>query len=69
MKLSGLLVCLGLVAQTFGQAYWYETISKQGKAPYNAQGAAYQVYRNVKDFGAKGKYPSQAAGMLSLTSL
>jgi glucan 1,3-beta-glucosidase len=55
MKLSlGISVCLGLVAQVFAQSYWYETIDHQGVAPYNSQGTAYQVFRNVKDFGAKG---------------
>ncbi|PQE29297.1 putative beta-13 exoglucanase precursor protein [Rutstroemia sp. NJR-2017a BBW] len=49
-----LLLCLSLASQCLGQAYWYETITKQGVAPYNPQGASYQVFRNVKDFGAKG---------------
>ncbi|KAI9708251.1 MAG: hypothetical protein M1820_004205 [Bogoriella megaspora] len=35
-----------------GQAYWYEQIAKQGRAPYAPSGFA--VYRNVKDYGAKG---------------
>ncbi|KAF4624064.1 hypothetical protein G7Y89_g14110 [Cudoniella acicularis] len=45
---------LGLVTQAFAQSYWYETINHQGVAPYNPQGSAYQVFRNVKSFGAKG---------------
>ncbi|KAH8824349.1 beta-1,3-glucanase [Flagelloscypha sp. PMI_526] len=32
--------------------FWLQTITHQGKAPYAASG--YQVFRNVKDFGAKG---------------
>ncbi len=32
--------------------YWYEKIAHQGKAPY--AGSGYKVYRNVKDYGAKG---------------
>lgn len=32
--------------------YWYENIAKQGVAPFAPSG--YTVYRNVKDFGAKG---------------
>ncbi|KAF7895984.1 hypothetical protein EAF00_005999 [Botryotinia globosa] len=32
--------------------YWYEQISHQGKSAWGPSG--YQVYRNVKDFGAKG---------------
>ncbi|KAI9739910.1 MAG: hypothetical protein M1818_004966 [Claussenomyces sp. TS43310] len=55
MKLSLFLsACLGLVAQTLAQDYWYETITHQGYAPYNADPSTYNVYRNVKDFGAKG---------------
>jgi glucan 1,3-beta-glucosidase len=33
--------------------YWLESIKHQGVAPYNGD-AAYPVFRNVKDFGAKG---------------
>ena len=47
-------VALAFVTQVFGQAYWYESLAKQGVAPYNPQGSAYKVFRNVKDFGAKG---------------
>ena len=58
MRLALLLpLCLVLVTQVLGQeltTFWYEYIAKQGVAPYNPQGSAYQVYRNVKDFGAKG---------------
>jgi hypothetical protein len=32
--------------------YWLADIKHQGLAPFAAQG--YQVFRNVKDFGAKG---------------
>ena len=32
--------------------YWYENIAHQGVAPFAPSG--YKVYRNVKDFGAKG---------------
>jgi glucan 1,3-beta-glucosidase len=48
------LVTSGLVAQALAQTYWYETITHQGVAPYNPQGSAYQVFRNVKLFGATG---------------
>ena len=34
--------------------YWYENIAHQGIAPFAPSG--YTVYRNVKDFGAKGNY-------------
>jgi len=33
--------------------YWYETIKHQGISAFGPSG--YQVFRNVKDFGAKGK--------------
>ncbi|KAJ8071726.1 hypothetical protein OCU04_002042 [Sclerotinia nivalis] len=49
-----LWIIFGLISSCFGQAYWYETIAHQGVAPYNPQGSAYQVFRNVKDFGATG---------------
>ena len=34
-------------------SYWYENIPKQGVAPFAPAG--YSVYRNVKDYGAKGQ--------------
>ncbi|KAJ7043179.1 glycoside hydrolase family 55 protein [Mycena alexandri] len=34
--------------------FWLEAIKHQGKAAYNEDPAEYQVFRNVKDFGAKG---------------
>ncbi|CZR68353.1 related to beta-1,3 exoglucanase precursor [Phialocephala subalpina] len=34
--------------------YWMEGITHQGIAPFNAAPGTYQVFRNVKDFGAKG---------------
>lgn len=34
--------------------FWMETIKHQGTSAFNANPAAYQVFRNVKDFGAKG---------------
>lgn len=49
-------IIFGLISSCLGQAYWYETIAHQGVAPYNPQGTAYQVFRNVKDFGATGIY-------------
>lgn len=33
--------------------YWFEQIKHQGKASFNSN-STYQVWRNVKDFGAKG---------------
>lgn len=34
--------------------YWLETIKHQGTSPFNSNPSSYQVFRNVKDFGAKG---------------
>jgi hypothetical protein len=34
--------------------YWLENIKHQGVAAFNSKPSGYQVYRNVKDFGAKG---------------
>nr|POE79854.1 glucan 1,3-beta-glucosidase [Quercus suber] len=35
-------------------SYWMENIAHQGNAAFNAKPDSYQVFRNVKDFGAKG---------------
>ena len=35
-----------------GQPYWYEQINHQGVSAFGPSG--YAVYRNVKDYGAKG---------------
>ncbi|KAG0696777.1 glycoside hydrolase family 55 protein [Suillus ampliporus] len=34
--------------------YWLETIKHQGTSAFNSNPSSYQVFRNVKDFGAKG---------------
>ncbi|KAG6373189.1 glycoside hydrolase family 55 protein [Boletus reticuloceps] len=34
--------------------YWLETIKHQGTSPFNSDPNSYQIFRNVKDFGAKG---------------
>ncbi|KJA27068.1 glycoside hydrolase family 55 protein [Hypholoma sublateritium FD-334 SS-4] len=34
--------------------FWMQNIAHQGTSAYNANPATYQVFRNVKDFGAKG---------------
>jgi hypothetical protein len=36
--------------------YWLEHIVHQGVAAFNEDPGGYQVYRNVKDFGAKGTF-------------
>lgn len=44
-------------------SFWLENIAHQGRAAFNANPSGYQVFRNVKDFGAKGRF---LADMLSL---
>jgi glucan 1,3-beta-glucosidase len=34
--------------------YWLELINHQGISAFNSNPSSYQVFRNVKDFGAKG---------------
>jgi glucan 1,3-beta-glucosidase len=34
--------------------YWFELIKHQGISVFNSNPSSYQVFRNVKDFGAKG---------------
>jgi glucan 1,3-beta-glucosidase len=54
---SGVLssACPGTVAGTAapGAPYWLQNIKHQGIAPYNGN-TSYPVFRNVKDYGAKG---------------
>jgi hypothetical protein len=40
--------------QTGASSYWFANIKRQGQAPFNANKDAYKVFRNVKDYGAKG---------------
>ena len=37
-----------------GDPFWLQNIAHIGTAAYNANPAGYQVFRNVKNFGAKG---------------
>ncbi|CCX29619.1 pectate lyase superfamily protein-domain-containing protein [Pyronema domesticum] len=37
-----------------GSSWWLEQIEKQGMAAFNNNPAGYKVFRNVKDYGAKG---------------
>ncbi|KAJ7837014.1 exo-beta-1,3-glucanase [Mycena olivaceomarginata] len=37
-----------------GDPFWLQSIKHQGIAAFNADPTSYQVFRNVKDFGAKG---------------
>jgi glucan 1,3-beta-glucosidase len=58
------VVATGVVGQ-----FWMEEIAHQGKSPYHPD-AGYEIFRNVKDFGAVGdgcKKPSKARRVKSLT--
>lgn len=44
--------CVAALLQT-AAAFWMEDISHQGVAPYHSN-SDYQVFRNVRDYGAKG---------------
>lgn len=46
-------VLLGASLLGAAGAYWMEDVQHQGKASFNPD-PTYQVFRNVKDFGAKG---------------
>lgn len=37
-----------------GDPFWMQTIRHQGLSAFNANPTSYQVFRNVKDFGARG---------------
>lgn len=51
--LAQVLVQQAAAAVATAAPYWYETIQHQGKAAFNAN-STYQVFRNVKTYGAKG---------------
>lgn len=36
------------------EPYWLQSIKHQGISAFNPNHTTYQVFRNVKDFGAKG---------------
>ena len=70
MRFLNLAVLLGLSSSVFGQStppplpaleasahlptYWYEEIDHNGISPFIANGTSWKVYRNIKDYGAKG---------------
>ncbi|KAG8220628.1 pectate lyase superfamily protein-domain-containing protein [Butyriboletus roseoflavus] len=45
---------LGGGTAAHGDPYWLESIQHQGTSPFNPNSSSYQVFRNVKDYGAKG---------------
>lgn len=50
---STLFLALASLVLAVQAAYWMESIPHQGLAPY--AGSGYTVFRNVKDYGAKGR--------------
>jgi hypothetical protein len=45
---------LGPGTSAVGDPFWMESIKHQGTAAFNSNPGSYQVFRNVKHFGAKG---------------
>lgn len=45
---------IGSGTASAGDPFWLESIKHQGIAAFNPNPGSYQVFRNVKDFGAKG---------------
>jgi glucan 1,3-beta-glucosidase len=37
-------------------SYWLEGMQRQGTAAFNKNPAGYKVFRNVKDYGARGGF-------------
>ena len=45
---------LGAGTSAPSDPFWIETIKHQGTSPFNPHPSSYKIFRNVKDFGAKG---------------
>lgn len=53
LTVGGIVDCLGPGNASESAPYWREIIKHQGTSPFNSN-KTYSVYRNVKDYGAKG---------------
>lgn len=53
---------------TDGSTWWFANIQRQGTIPYGTN-SSYVLFRNVKDYGAKGItiFPSHGASKMELT--
>lgn len=45
---------LGAGTAAASDPFWMESISHQGISAFNSDPSTYKVFRNVKDYGAKG---------------
>lgn len=54
LKMSTAASMFAAAATPAATPYWLETIKHQGIAAFNTNPSSYQVFRNVKSFGAKG---------------
>ena len=50
------------IESTASSSWWMNSITRQGASAFNPD-ASYQVFRNVMDFGAKGKITWQGLGI------
>jgi hypothetical protein len=49
--------------------YWVANIPRQGQPAFSPNASTYQIYRNVKDFGAKGSWALTAPVLCGLSHL
>lgn len=47
-------------AEAAAGSYWFENIQKQGLAAFNPNPTGFKVFRNVKDYGARGEFDNPA---------
>lgn len=52
-----------IVAAPNDAPYWLADIAHQGIAAFNQDPSGYKVFRNVKDYGARGKFPLSQVGV------